>query len=145
MAQLSLCGVKVTLSPFMPETSLPLMVVGPEPWSAVVGADGERERAAAVLHVDEELRLRVLDRVGRFDVSLAAVEGDGIASEIEEEAGGAGVLAGHAKAGLGCGGNGAHHAGEGAHDSGVPRVAEAGGAGGGGANAAMLHRTVLGA
>src|ERR1700733_10367499 len=37
MAQVSLCGVKVTLSPFMPETSLPLMVVGPEPRSELSG------------------------------------------------------------------------------------------------------------
>ena len=65
----------------------------------VVGGDGEGEGAAAVVDVDEELGGGVFDGVGLLDVGGAAVEGDGVAAEVEQEAGGAGVFAGHAEAG----------------------------------------------
>ena len=69
----------------------------------VVGGDGEGEGAAGIVDVDEELGGGVFDGVALLDVGGAAVEGDGVACEVEEEAGGAGVLAGHAEAGLGLG------------------------------------------
>ena len=63
----------------------------------VVWLQGEGERAARILHVDDERVGRIFDGVGRPHVGLAAVEDQGVAAEIEQQDAAA-ILAHHAQA-----------------------------------------------
>src|SRR6266702_6744322 len=64
----------------------------------VIRSNGQQERPAAVLDMDNELRRSALDGVGNLDVGLSAVQRYEAVIERELHAGGGGVVSGNAKA-----------------------------------------------
>ena len=108
--QVSLRGAKVTLSPFMPVTSLPLTAVEPDPRRVLSEATARVKGPPLFWTCTRNCGGSIFDGVGSFDVGEAAVQDHGGAAEVQQQARGAGVLADDAEAGFVGGSDGAHHA-----------------------------------